>query len=168
MSPRFLTCLVSTFHSIILHPICGLRTRIPFLRFFHLSALISIFCSTINVTSLFFVFSLFFFPVESPHKSLLPLSILLLLPSFILLSVLLPLSFFSSLFFFLLLLSSLLFSSVYLRHSDTSPSTLYCLSRPPPFPFRSSFFLVLSSLLSFFTRRRPRKKQGAPNSGKTK
>ena len=55
MSPRFLTCLVSTFHSIMLHPICSLRARIPFLRFFHLSALLSLFfCRTINVTSLFF------------------------------------------------------------------------------------------------------------------
>ena len=92
VSPRFLTCLVSTFRSIILHPICSLRARIPFLQFFPLSALISYFCSTINVTSLFF--SLFFFPIDSPHKSFLPLSISLLLPSFILFSVLLPLSFF--------------------------------------------------------------------------
>ena len=76
MSPRFLTCLVSTFRSIILHPICCLQARVPYLRFFHLNALVSCFCSTINVTSLFFVFSLslFFFPVESPHISLLPLA----------------------------------------------------------------------------------------------
>ena len=43
VSPIFLLCLVSTFHSIIFRPIGSLRSRIPFLRFFHLSALISYF-----------------------------------------------------------------------------------------------------------------------------
>ena len=68
---------------------------------------------------------------------------------FVLLSVLLPLSF-SSRFFPLLLLSSLLSFSVFLRHSGTSPSMVRCLSRPPPFLFRSSVFLVPSPLLSLF------------------
>ena len=43
VSSRFLTFLVSTFRSIILHPICSLRARMPLLRFFHLSELISFF-----------------------------------------------------------------------------------------------------------------------------
>ena len=51
----------SAFHSIILHPFGSLRARIPFLRFFHLSALMSYFCSTINVTSSFTVFHHFSF-----------------------------------------------------------------------------------------------------------
>ena len=38
-------------------------------------------------------------------------------------------------------------SLVFLRHSGTSPSTLRCLSRPLPFPLRSSILFVSSSLL---------------------
>ena len=59
MSPIIQPAHVSTFRSTMLHLISSLRARIPFLRFFHLSALISYFCSTINVISLFFVFSFF-------------------------------------------------------------------------------------------------------------
>ena len=49
------------------------------------------FCSTINVMSLIFVFpfQVFFFSIQSLHQSLLPLAILLLLPSFMLFDVLL-------------------------------------------------------------------------------
>ena len=80
-------------------------------------------------------YSLYNFSFLSNRRTnLLPLTILLL----------------SSLFFSLLL-PSLLFLSVCLRHSGTSPSTLSCLSRPPPPPFRPSFFLVWSSLLSLFS-----------------
>ena len=38
-----MTCLASTFRSVILHPICSRRARKPFPRFFHVSALISFF-----------------------------------------------------------------------------------------------------------------------------
>ena len=97
------------------------------------------------VTSLFFVSSSLF-PVERIHISLLPVAILFMTQCFVLLSVLLPLSF-SSRFFPSLLLSSLLSFSVFLRHSGTSPSMVRCLSRPPPFPLKSSIFLVSSLLL---------------------
>ena len=72
----------------------------------------------------FFVFSLFIFLVESLHKSLLPLFILLLLPSFHSVQCAASAFIFSSLFFSLLLLPSLLFSSVFLGHTGASPSTL--------------------------------------------
>ena len=99
------------------------------------------FSDTMEVMSLLFAFPLswFFFSAVLAHKSLLPLPlvILLLLSFFMLLETLL---------FFLLLLS--LFSSSQLRkHSGKSP--LQCLSLPLPLPFRSSFLLVLSSLLLF-------------------
>ena len=64
-----------------------------------------------NVTSLFFVSSSLF-SVERGHISLLPLAILLMTQCFVLLRVLLPLSF-SSRVFPLLLLSSLLSFSVF-------------------------------------------------------
>ena len=64
-----------------------------------------------NVTSLFFVSSSLF-PVEHIHISLLPLAILFMTQCFVLLSVLLPLSY-SSRFFPLLLLSSLHSFSVF-------------------------------------------------------
>ena len=123
MPPRFI--------QIIKHPICSLRARKTNLQFVHLSALI--FCSTMNVTSLFVAFSLFLFLAVTPHKSLLPLIILLS----------------SSLSFSLLLLPSLLFLSVFLRHSGISPSTLLYLSRPPPLPFRLSFFLLGAQCFPF-------------------
>ena len=125
MSPKFLTCLTSTFRSLILHHISSLQARRPFLQFFRLSALIScFFCSTINAMSL--------------------------LLSFMLFDVLLPLTVFSLLFcLLLLLLPSLRTSSIFLKHSGTSPWTLQCLSLPPPFPFRCSCSLVLLSFLSF-------------------
>ena len=78
------------------------------------------------MTSLFVALSLFLFLAETPHKSLLPLFIFLLL------------SFSLS----LLLLPPLLFLSVFLGHSGMSPSTLLYLSRPPPLPFRLSFFFL--------------------------
>ena len=97
-----------------------------------------------------FPFSWFFFSVVLPHKSLLPLVILPLLSFFMLFETLLPLIILSLLFFLLLLLS--LFSSSKLRKDGgTSPSTLQCLSLPLPFPFRSSFLLVLSSLFVVFS-----------------
>ena len=62
------------------------------------------FCSTMNVVSLpFFSLSWFSLSVVSPHKSLHPLVILLLRPSFMLFETLLPLVIFSLLFFLLLL-----------------------------------------------------------------
>ena len=87
-----------------------------------------------------------FFSVERGHISLLPLAILFMTQCFVLLRVLLPLSF-SSRVFHLLLLSSLLSFSICLRHSGTSPSMVRCLSRPPPFPLKSSILFVSSSLL---------------------
>ena len=63
MSPKFLTCVASTFRSSILHPISSLRARIPFLLFFHMSVLIP--CSFVArcVVSyfLFFTFLVFLF-----------------------------------------------------------------------------------------------------------
>ena len=80
--------------------------------------------------------------VVLPHKSLLPLVILLLLSFIMLFETLLPLTILS-------LLLSLFSSSMLGEHIGTSPSTLQCLSLPPPFRFRSSFLLVLFSMLSF-------------------
>ena len=60
--------------------------------------------------------------------------------------MLLPLSF-SSHVFLLLLMSSLLFLWLILRHNGTSPSTMRCFSRPPPFPLNYSILFVSSSLL---------------------
>ena len=129
----------------MLHPICSLRARIPFLRFFHLNALISFFSSTVNVT-LF----LFFFPVESPHKSLLPLSILLLLPSFILLNVLLPLSF----LFVVLVIAAAAVFAFFFRFSQTQchiSIDFAVFESSSSFSFQVFVFLVLSSLLSFLS-----------------
>ena len=105
---------------------------------------ICFFCNTVGVVSLLFVYpcSWFFFSIVSPHRSLLPLVILLLLPSFVLFDVLRPLTI-HSLQLFLLLLPSLFSSSKFLKRSGASPSKLSCLSLPPPLPFRSSFLLVL-------------------------
>ena len=55
MFPIFLLCLVSTFQSIILHPISSLRARIPTISsILSLECIDLFFCSTTNVTSLFF------------------------------------------------------------------------------------------------------------------
>ena len=135
MSPIYQLVHVSTFRSIKLRPICSLRARLPF---FHLNALTHVFSSIMNVTSCFFVSSSLF-PVERGHLPVLPLAISFMTKCFVLLTVLLPLSF-SSRFFPLLLLSSLLSFSFFLRHSGTSPSMVGCLNHPPPFPLRSSIF----------------------------
>ena len=92
-----------------------------------------------------FPFSLFVFTVVLPHKSLLALVIFHAVRE-----MLLPLTILSLLFYLLLLLS--LFSSSKLRkHNGTSPSTTQCLSLPSPFPFRSSFLLVLFFIVVVFT-----------------
>ena len=75
--------------------------------------------------SLFFVFplSLFFFSVVSPHISLIPLAILLLLPSFMLFSALvLPYFCFAVLFVAAAAVFAFFFD--FLKHSGTPPSTL--------------------------------------------
>ena len=110
----FLLCHASMFHTIILHPIGSLRFLL-----LHDKRNIVVNC---------------FFIVESPHKSLLQLIILLL----------------SSFSFSLLLLPPLLFLSVFPRHSGMSQSTLLYLSRPPPLPFRPSFFLCCLQCFPFF------------------
>ena len=104
--PMKMCVLVSTFHSIELRPICSLRARLPFLRFFHSSALTSYFLQYNECNFFCFFVSSSLFPVERP------LAILFMTQCFVLLSVLLPLSF-SSRFFPLLLLSSLLSFSVF-------------------------------------------------------
>ena len=53
---------------------------------------------------------------------------------------------FSSYLFLTLLLDSLLSLNFLLRHSGTSPSTMQCLSRPPPLLPVSSIFSASSSL----------------------
>ena len=140
---------VSTFHSIELHPICypssWLTSSSIFFTWVHWP---HIFLQYDECNFLFLVSSSLF-PVELMNIYLLPLAILFMSLCFVLLSVQHPLSF-SSRFFPLLLLSQLLSFYVYLRHSGTSPSKVRCLSRPPPFPFRSSVFLVSSPLLSLF------------------
>ena len=90
------------------------------------------------MTSLLIASAWFLFLAESPHKSLLPLIILLL----------------SSFSLSLLLLVLLLFLSVFLRHSGMSPSTLLYLSRPHPLPFRLAFvfFCVVLNALLFESR----------------
>ena len=112
---------------------------------------LTFFCN-MKVMSLLFVFpiSWFFFSVVLPHKSLLPLFILLVLLFFTLFEMRLPLTILSSLFFLLLLLLSLFSSSKLRKHSGTSPYTPQCLSVPPPFPFRSSFLLVLFFMVVVF------------------
>ena len=105
-----------------------------------------------KVMSLLFVlpFSWFFFQVVSPHKSLLPLVILLLFSSFMLFDMLLPLTIRFSLFFLLLLLS-LLSSSKFRKHSGTSPSPLQCLSLHPLFSFQILIFFCVVIVVVFFT-----------------
>ena len=80
---------------------------------------------TINITSLFIAF---------PRSSFLPNrhTNLCFRSSF---------CFYRLFHFHCCLLPPLLFLSVFLRHSGMSPSTLLYLSRPPPPPFRLSFFL---------------------------
>ena len=59
-SPKFLTWLVSKSRSIKLHPISIIQVHVSFLRFAHLSSLISFFCSTIKVMYFSSVFRNFF------------------------------------------------------------------------------------------------------------
>ena len=107
------------------------------------------FCRMMNVTSLFFECTSF--PVVCCNcNSLLPLAILFMTQFFIFSRMPLPLSF-SSYFLLLLLLESLMSSNFLLRHSGTSPSTVLCLSRPPPLLLMSSdpFASLSMSLLRF-------------------
>ena len=60
-SPNFLPLLVSKSRSAKLHPICTLQDHVSFLRFAHLSSLISYFGSTIEVMSFSSVFALYLF-----------------------------------------------------------------------------------------------------------
>ena len=92
-----------------------------------------------NVISLFFVSSSLF-PVERKHISLLPLAILFMTQCFVLLSVLLPLSF-SSRCFPLLLLSSLFSFSVFLRHSGNISINGAMLESPSSFSSQVLHFL---------------------------
>ena len=67
-----MTWLVSKSRSTRLHPTCILQVHVSFLRFAHLSSLISYFCRTIKVMSCSSVFALplFSFIVLLPHRSL--------------------------------------------------------------------------------------------------
>ena len=148
--PKFLTCLASKFHSSKLHHICIFKFGYHFFNSFIECIDRMFFCSTTNAMFLLFVFSfsLFFFSVVPPHRSLHPLFILLLHPSFMLFDVMLPLSFLSLLFFLLLLLPSLLSSSIFRKYSGTSPSTLWCFSLPPPFSYFFSFCFLCYRFLA--------------------
>ena len=146
MSPKFLIWQVSKSRSARLHSMCNLQDRKSFLRFFHLSSLISRFLYH-DEGGVFFICSSTFFDFRCFAAAQIFATAFHFASAVFFAAV----QFFATAHRFASAVSfaaaAVLFYSSKLRIlSGTSPSTFRSLCLPPSLPFESSFSLIVVSM----------------------